>query len=118
MDEHDSFISYENPLAIFPFQGGIYSTYEKLKIIMELIGTDVYDIHTIEINNPEKCNLKSFYLRRMNMFQDYLDQNKLDSILIHNNNVPLIDLKYLMEFSNLKPLQIENDAILFQLKIF
>ena len=116
-DEYDSFINYENPLAIFPFKGGISSTYAKLKIIMELIGIDIYDIHSIEINNPEKCNLKSFHLKRMNMFQDYLDQNNLDSISIHNGNVPLIDLKYLIEFSNLKPLEIENQKQVEMLEI-
>jgi hypothetical protein len=87
---------YQN-LAIFPNQGGITSPYDKLLIeIQFLSGIDKYKIETIEINNPEVCNLNSFNVRQSND-QNYSDKKEWTSILLDNGE-PLVDVNYLKEF--------------------
>jgi hypothetical protein len=67
---------------------------------MEITGFNLYDIKTVEVNNPENCNLKSFHMQRKNILEEYLDEKTLDSILVKNNQIPIIDLTYLQKFKN------------------
>ena len=101
MDLAGSFITMPDMFAILPNRGGIQSPYNKLKIIMELLSPiDLYKLHTLEIHNPENCNVKLMDLERL----DFLQQSQDKPILLTSerlNNVTFIDVDYFKAFHGL-----------------
>ncbi len=102
-DSNDAIINIGDPLnpAIYPGNGGVTSPYNKLVIRIEYVGTDSYEVKTIQVNNPEKCNLKSFQAKSFDVEGNELNSNYFGSIQL-NNDETLIDVSYLKEFSSFK----------------
>jgi hypothetical protein len=98
-DRLGALISVPNMFAILPGQGGITSPYNALEIIMEILGYRTYKLHTIEVHNPETCNLNNMTLIRLNSQQNVLDNYPLNSQRV--NNVTFIDVDYYKYFENL-----------------
>ena len=96
-DRNNNYIQFDNKMAIFPDQGGITSNYDKLKIKIDLLSAEPFSYFTIEVHNPDKCNVKSMHLRRQDQFasssNDYLDKVKIESVFL-KNSVAIIDLEY------------------------
>lgn len=92
------FLTLPNPQALFPFKGGISSTYDRLKFSLEFLGPNVFNVHTVEINNPQVCNLNLMDMRRKGYDGNYRDPYALESILL--NGRPVIDIDYHKIFNN------------------
>jgi hypothetical protein len=94
-DRNNNLINVDKPSSIFannPYGFGLTSPYDKLKIWFEFIGVAYYYIHTVEVHNPNNCNLKDMSSKR------YEDENKpLENYLfsITLNNRAVIDYEYL-----------------------
>lgn len=112
-DKFENLIEYDNSFALFPDQGGITSPYDKLQIWVELLNPIPYKYFTIEVHNPDRCNLKSFYLKRRDMFLELLEDNPLASIFL-KNKVAIIDIEYNKNFYNVGDL---SDDVLTELQI-
>ncbi len=93
LDKQGELILDVDEYHIFPDQGGITSNYERLKILIELLNADPYDYHTIEVHNPEKCNLDKLSLSRWDMNHDVLDKVRIQSVLL-KNKVAVVDIAY------------------------
>lgn len=99
-----SYIPVPDQYAICPSRGGITSTWEKLKILMEFLGWKVFKLHTIEVHNPKECNVNFMDAIRLNFLQLPHELKYLSSLLL--NNRPVIDVNYHKLF----------DSILFPVK--
>ncbi|CAF0804331.1 unnamed protein product [Brachionus calyciflorus] len=97
-DKFNQDINFPDPNSIYPNNGGITTSQDRLKIVMQIIGFYTINIHTIEVNNPHECNLNSFNLRRLNSnMQPY--EELMNSFVL--NNRPIIDVNYYKGFQNL-----------------
>jgi len=65
--------------------------------MMEVLTSDSYKLHTIEINNPDKCNVNKMSLQRRGIFQEPLD----NQVIFSMNNFTFIDVDYYKQFLNL-----------------
>lgn len=115
LDQYQELIYYPNEMAIFPDQGGITSTYKQLLIKIELLSADPYSYHTIEVHNPNECNLKKFHFKRLDMMGNNLDTSEINSIYL-NGNTPIIDIEYAKRILN-KSEQMVNDSRLKEVQI-
>ena len=112
-DQFENLISYDNTFSLFPDQGGITSPYDKLRIWVELLNASPYKYFTIEVHNPEQCNLKSFYLKRRDMFLELLETEPIASVFLRNK-VAIIDIEYNKNFYKVGGL---SDEVLTQVQI-
>jgi hypothetical protein len=94
-----SFLEVLDSYAICPWRGGITSPYDGLKILMEFTGDDTFKLHTIEVHNKEKCNVKIMNAKRLNFAQVPYDPYFLDSQSLNERAV--IDVDYYKVFSKL-----------------
>lgn len=85
---------------ICPFRGGVNSTWYQLPISMEFLDpVNLFKLHTVEIHNPDICNVNSMNAERKNYLQiSYEPNNKLQSLLL--NGRPVIDVNYIRAFVN------------------
>jgi hypothetical protein len=106
-----SFYSYEGGIlpidselakkeSLYPDQGGFSSPYNRLKIIFQYIWP-LYEVHTIEINNREQCNIQQMSARRLEGTNindlESLDQFLMDSFYLNGRAV--IDIDYYRAFN-------------------
>jgi hypothetical protein len=91
----------ENPTNVFPNQGGLYSPYNRLKIIFEDASPD-FELNTIEIHNADECNVNGASARRLfgTTLEDLkpVDKSLVDSQLLNNRAV--IDFDYCKAFNS------------------
>ncbi len=115
LDKRGELIIYDNEFALFPDQGGITSTYDKLKVLIELLSADPFKYHTIEVHNPESCNLANFSLKRLDMGHTELDRVRIESVLL-KGNVAVVDVAYARSILGLGS-QLVKEEILEQVQI-
>lgn len=83
----------ENNQILFTGQGGISIPLSSINIVIENIGITSYKLHTVEINNPEVCNIDMFTIRRKSFInEDYFDNIELKSITL--NNLTFVDIDF------------------------
>lgn len=83
---------------IYPLEGGVNSTYNQLKIIVEVLSSPyAYYLHTIEVHDPERCNLESMNFRRLG-YSDRPLENYMNSFIL--DKTPVIDIDYHKTFFN------------------
>lgn len=106
-----AFINVKDPFIICPGQGGITSTWEKLLIYMEFLSeTIVYKLETIEIHNPEKCNVISMNTIRLNFLQQpHSGEKYWRSFLLNGRAV--IDINYYKKFEISPPIDHDLDIL-------
>lgn len=81
-----------------PDRGGL--TLDKaIKTRIETLSDDIWIWKTIEVHNPEKCNLKAFTMQRFDFTGYELDQKPVDSIYL-KNSVAIIDFEYVKAFTS------------------
>ena len=72
---------------------------KSIKTRIETLSNDIWIWKTIEVHNPDKCNLKAFTLQRFDFTGLESDQKPIDSIYL-KNNVAIIDIEYVKEFTS------------------
>ncbi|RNA24335.1 hypothetical protein BpHYR1_035381 [Brachionus plicatilis] len=83
----------ENNQALFTDQGGFSIPFPNINIVVENTGIVSYKLHSVEVNNPEVCNIDSFTIRRKRFFDDpFLDNFELKSISL--NGVAFVDVDF------------------------
>ena len=99
VDEFDNMGSPDLKKAwdMFPGRGGATFN-QKVYAMIETLSADVWDWTTIEVHNPDQCNLKSFALERLDFQRDKLDHKPIDSIYLRDN-VAIIDIEYARAFT-------------------
>lgn len=65
-------------------------------MLFQVLGANSYKLHTVEVVNPNECNVSLFDIRRKNQSNVYVDPNALTSKLL--NNRPVIDIDYYKKF--------------------
>lgn len=83
----------DNNQILFTSQGGFSIPLSNINIVIENYGFASYKLHTVEINNPDVCNIDMFTIRRKSFITDnYLDDIELQSITL--NNVTFVDIDF------------------------
>ncbi len=90
-------IDRELKKKIFPKRGGFSYIVKTIKVMMEILTDESYKLHTLEINNPEKCNVNKMSLERRGIFVEPLD----NQVMFSMNNFTFIDVDYYKQFLNL-----------------
>ncbi len=90
---------------IFPGQGGV-AVEPKKNILIKLELADnfvskIQEIYTIEVNNPEFCQLSSLTLRLKDNNEVFIDDLAFVSVLL-SNSVRIIDFNLLKLLNNTK----------------
>jgi len=100
-----------NNSEIFPGQGGVaVESQKKISINLELADyfvSKVQEIYTIEVNNPEYCQLSSLTLRLKDNNEVFIDDLTFVSVPI-SNSVRIIDFNLLKLLNNTANLQLRN----------
>lgn len=92
----------ENNQALFSNQGGFSIPFSSINIEIENTGIVSYKLHTVEINNPEICNIDSFTIRRKSYLNvEYFDDYELRSEYL--NGVAFVDVDFSKYVDNLGP---------------
>jgi len=94
-----SFIAFPDFYAICPWRQGITSTWERLGIKFEFIGSRLFKLHTIEIHNKNECNVETMNALRLNFLFTPYDPFYLYSQLLNDRAV--IDVDYYKSFLGL-----------------
>jgi len=94
-----------NNSEIFPGQGGV-AVEPKKNILIKLELADnfvskIQEIYTIEVNNPEFCQLSSLTLRLKDNNEVFIDDLTFVSVLL-SNSVRIIDFNLLKLLNNTK----------------
>lgn len=104
---------YEVPdnQALFTNQGGFSVDRPKINIAVQYYGYSLYKVHTIEINNPDQCNINRFTIRRRNSLDHFTDPYELNSHLV--DGVPLVDIDFYKSELNMT----NHDEIFYRMDI-
>jgi hypothetical protein len=81
---------------IFPKRGGFSYSLRTIRVMMEILTEESYKLHTVEINNPDTCNVNKMSLQRRGIFQESLD----NQVMLSLNNFTFVDVDYYKQFFN------------------
>ena len=85
---------------IMPGQGGVTSPEYMLRTYVEYLNDNKYDIMTVEIHNPNVCNVNSVKFKHLNDMGKDIYPQFYESMYLDGNKT-IIDMTYLKQIKNI-----------------